>query len=86
MKIFGIKSINSKLIVEFVISRAVSVLFFKLKATGMLMPVSQSSAANSEGKIMYKIEDRIIPRSLRRSYNVIFFFFLNCSPVSGTLG
>lgn len=35
---FGIKRVKIKRIVEFVISRAVSVLFFKLKATGMMRP------------------------------------------------
>lgn len=32
------------------IPRAVSVLFFKLKATGMMRPYLQSAATNNEGK------------------------------------
>lgn len=62
------KSVKIKILVEFVISRAVSVLFFKLKATGM-RPVLQSTAANHEDKK----EDRIIPDNPNRCNNVMFF-------------
>lgn len=79
---FWYKIVKIKRIVEFVIPRAVSVLFFKMKVAGMTRPWLQSTATTTE----VKKERTGLSQNTRNVFIMSIFDDLFCTSVSGPLG